>query len=206
VLRRRLPLLALAVLATSALGCSGDDTAGAGRTTTTTTAPTTTTTAVEDTFAVPDEVDAAYVERVANELMHVLGEASRIVQREDAATDEVTGRFQETYEYAIVPSAIESFIRSAEEAYEGMHSPVGDTRITITGVRDSTPTCIVADATADFSAVQIEPVDRGPMVLTLWSKIDAQGSTHNRTPWTIRSLATAEQHREDLNGCAAQSS
>jgi hypothetical protein len=69
-------LLGLGALA----ACGDDGESGAGTTTTTrpTTTSTTTTTEPEDPWAVPDQIDEAYVQRVLTELYRLDGEARRI--------------------------------------------------------------------------------------------------------------------------------
>ena len=70
-------LVSLLLVAAVLTGC-GDD--GEEAATTTTTRPRTTTTT--DPFAVPDPIDAAYVQRVVTEHERVLGDAFRLAMEE----------------------------------------------------------------------------------------------------------------------------
>jgi hypothetical protein len=54
-------------------------------------------TTTADPFAIPPVIDEAYVNRVLAGLDHALGEATRIVVRENAISQDVVSRLEELY-------------------------------------------------------------------------------------------------------------
>lgn len=199
---RRLPKAAFALFVVAVLGCSGDDPADAGRTSTTPPIAPTTITAPEDSFAVPDQIDADYVERVANELLRILGDGRRLAVQAGEVTLEVADRWNEVYEPSVAHSALAVLTDQADRGFPGIRSPPGDARISVSSVSEATPGCMVADVIMSLSDVRIEGDDTRPRIIVLWrGNVPASDREYNGTPWTLRSISTADQFRGDLNGC-----
>lgn len=196
VLRRSCTTLLLAVMLTTP-ACAGDDPAEAERDTTTPTAPTTTT--PPDPYAVPEEIDAAYVGIVMDELGRLLNEADTLAREEGEVTAEVEAIYQAVYEVGTAPSMLQSLRDLATAGFPGIKDPRGDTHITVEGIRESAPGCVVADAAVDFTDVLTEPTDPSPIIVSLRASDDADEL--NRTGWVIRNLGPRGQYEPEIDGC-----
>jgi hypothetical protein len=202
VTRRARSTIAAALLAVSALAaCSGGDDSDAVTSATLGTAPpTTSTTAPVDPYAVPETVDAAYVERVLNKLYEVVGDADRIAVERRSVPPEVNDRLIAVYDPFISSSVVNGLTESALSGFEPVLDPPGNRSVAIDDIREATSTCIMAHGTLDVSQRLKEPVDLGELVFDL-RPLDATRDPHgyNPTGWVIRSTAPVDRARpEDL--------
>ena len=173
-------IVAVLVLVATA-GCNDDD-----EPTPPTTRRTTTTT---DPFAVPDPIDAAYVERVVAELDHLYGDAAREVAREQA----LTPRF-ETILRAIYGDDEELELARKiwldEEAAGFVHlaREPGDPKTTAIQLLLATSECVIAAVDRDLSAVASE--QRNPPSTQLYVVLVPLRAEHdpkdiNSTGWAL---------------------
>lgn len=207
VYRPRNVLLA-AFIAVALGGCGGDDVSPTDadralrrQATESTEAPTTT--VPVDPFAIPETIDAAYVERVANELYRVIGDARRLAQRQRAMPPESVDRFNAAYDPEVAQSYVDAMVEDVTEGFAGVRDVPGDIVVQVTGLTQDDPTCIVADITFDPSAALVEPRQPEPLVLTL-RRLDEASDPHgyNETPWVIWTMVDPEAYQPELHGCA----
>jgi hypothetical protein len=146
--------LALGLLGALAAGC-GDDGGGAAaeRTTTTAEPAVTTTTEPEDPWAVPEEIDEAYVQRVLQELYRLDGDARRIAVREGIVTEEVIEIVQSMSVDSRVAERIGALQDWSLEGFEGALDPPGDVSLSVLGLERLGVDCVVAEVAQDFTAV-----------------------------------------------------
>lgn len=145
-------------------------------------------TTVEDTFAVPDVIDAAYVNRVLAELNRIDGDFNRLLVK----THTVEPKARALLRAIFNDPALDDEMRSLETLdYGNFKRPPGNRRTTVTEVVTGRPTCILAKVTYDFSAVAVATgsypgeVD----IVTLRPKQEgADPHGKNPTPWAFSHL------------------
>jgi hypothetical protein len=204
VTRRARSTITAALLAASALAaCSGGDDSDAVTSATVGTAPpTTSTTAPVDPYAVPETVDAAYVERVLNKLYEVVGDADRIAVERRSVPPEVNDRLIAVYDPFIAPTVVNVKLESAVTGFERLVDPPGDQTVVIEGVRETSPACITAQGKLDSSQLLVEPVDLGDLVFELRpldQLNDPKG--YNPTGWVISSTAPIDRAEPEELTC-----
>lgn len=192
-------LLATAVMA--ACGDDGEDVAGTTTTTRPTTTSSTATTEPEDPWAVPEDIDEAYVQRVLTELYRLDGEARRIAVREGMVTEEVIELVQRVYAPKGAAERGNELIESSIDRFPGVHDPPGDVRLTVQQIelqrQDApSPRCVVVSISADFTAV----VENGSDDLRYFVElVEGEG---NETGWLIRNEAVrSDGSRPDNMDC-----
>jgi hypothetical protein len=196
VLRRSYLLVPILSLPLLVFGCAGDEPADAHRGTSTSVAPSTNASA--DPFAVPEVIDARYVERVTNELLRLLDDAARIALEEGAVTDEVRATLEAVYAEQTAPLMLEDLQNQAAAGFPGVKNPRGDTIASIEAVREATDACVIAEGQLDFAEVLVSPGGPVPMVVVL-----REGRDSNPTAWEIRAISPRDQFEPEVFGCNA---
>jgi hypothetical protein len=144
----------LAVLGVLAAGCGDDGGGAAAERTTTTVAPAVTTTTVpEDPWAVPEEIDEAYVQRVLQELYRLDGDVRRVAVREGGVTEEVIELVQALYVPEEAVWRLNELVEGSASGFEGVLRPPGDIAVRAEEVVRIRTECVVVRAAHDFSAV-----------------------------------------------------
>jgi hypothetical protein len=203
VLRRALPLALSAALVVATAACGGGDDEGSAATT----APTTeapTTTAPTDPFAVPAEIDEAYVERVVNELYRVAGDALRGVVQAGEVTPEARAQLSTVFTEDNVDGFVSEFEYWVQVDFEPLERPPGDIISTVQQIRVAQDSCISAEVQQDLSAVVTDPDDPGPLVAVLRGGDGAAAGGENPTPWRLDGVYGPDGFDEELDGCAAE--
>jgi hypothetical protein len=158
VLRRAAGVVAL-LLTTAGIAACGDDGERAAGTTTTvrpTTTSSTTTTEPEDPWAVPENIDEAYVQRVLTELYRLDGEARRIAVREDVVTEDVIERAQQIYIPEEAAERLNRLMELGVRGFEGLLRPPGSVKVEVSGLERRRPDCVVVRVLQDFTAVSAD--------------------------------------------------
>jgi hypothetical protein len=170
----------LAVLGVLAAGCGDDGGGAAGERTTTTVEPAVTTTTVpEDPWAVPEEIDEAYVQRVLQELYRLDGDALRIAVREGIVTEEVIEIVRSVYVPGELPYRLNELLEGAADGFEGVLRPPGDIAVTADEVVRIRTECLVVRAVHDFGAVSSRGASR------LVSFVELFRGPGNGTGWVL---------------------
>lgn len=182
--------LALAVTLVLALGAcrDADGSDGNGRTTIPT-APssTTTTTTGVVSYAVPETIDAAYIEKVMAALDHLYGDLARHV----ASSHQLDEEF---HRYLVTLHGADSFdlekqvwVKVAAEDFRLLRPHPGDAKTTVERIIVARPDCILFEAKRDFFAVFNERGEPGPprFVGLVPLPEDRNLDRRNRTPWII---------------------
>jgi hypothetical protein len=146
---------ALLLLAGTA-ACGDDDTEAAEpatvtSTTSTTTEPTTTTEPA-DPWAVPDEIDEAYVQRVLTKLYEIQGDATRTAVEEGAVAADSLQLLSSIYADDLTPIFANILATDALDQFVDYHHPPGDIAPLIDSLEKASPRCIWLRARLDYSA------------------------------------------------------
>ena len=147
------------------------------------------TTGAADPFAVPEVIDAAYVNRVLAALYKVDGDVTReILRTRDVTTDAlrllgaVFGEPQLTTELQALPA----FLQQDPSQFK---NPPGDRRVNVESLPTTSPTCIAAVTEMSLADVVEEPSALAPderyLIVLVPKDRTARGSSLNPTPWII---------------------
>lgn len=195
-------MLALAGLLLVA-ACAGDDDSEAVSSATVPAAPTTTTTT--NPYAIPELIDAAYVNRVLAGLDAAVGEVVRLVAATRAISPEAFDRVKALYSGEEVRQRrLDALSLAVASGLRGYRSPPGNQVSTVQEVITARVDCIFARITRDFSAVvsverdmptewiALKPIAQPPPVAeynsTGWT-IDAEGVRSDGSPLVNRCLS-----------------
>lgn len=179
----------LVLLLVALVGCRGGGGDDGEEHTTVPTSPssmgTTTTSALS--YAVPDTLDVAYVERVMAALDRLYGDLARHV----AATRELDEEFARFLVSIYAGGSFESekvlWSTVASEGFELLRERPGDARTTVERVVEARKDCIVVQARRDFFAMFNEPDPAGPprFVALVPLPADRNPDGRNPTPWLM---------------------
>jgi hypothetical protein len=144
----------------------------------------------EDPFAIPDEIDEEYTQRVLDELIPPLNEADR-AELEDAPTSFLSDETMATYRamYDVSASAemltyLSQRVATEDEvaAYREQLAELGEIRWVVDEVGDADDTCIPFGFTYDYSASDEINTGIGALVRSIDTR-DPEGI--NPTPWAL---------------------
>ena len=190
---RRNLAAALVLLVAAACSQSGDE-----RGPTATVPPAATTTRPADPYAVPEVIDAAYVNRVLAGLDAVMGDVVRLVVKTKTLPPEAYDRLRAIYgDDELLQREIDGFQDDLEGGLRGYHAEPGPKRTTVQQLLTATPSCVFARVSRDYSAVG---VGANPQLLNQWiglRRLDESRDSHrhNPTKWAF----IAEGFRADLS-------
>lgn len=179
--------------------CSGDDDPGPATTapsapsasssppssdaTSTSAAPTT------DPFAIPEVIDAAYVNRVLEALYRIDGEVTREVLASGDVQPNVIEKISDIYRDPQLTRELQALPALLEGDRSRFRNPPGDRQVFVTSVVEVASDCIVALVESDFSAVVAIPPPKDPNVVGVVTlapaSTRADGGGSNPTPWSI---------------------
>jgi ABC-type transporter Mla MlaB component len=152
--------LALGLVGVPAAGCGDDGGEAAPERTTTTAEPAvTTTTEPEDPWAVPEEIDEAYVQRVLEELYRLQGDLTREVIAEGAVTANAVSGFQTIYGASMAVVQINGLLEAGHSGFVGFRANPGNTRVEVADIINADRECIAVLVHLDFSEVAVDPVE-----------------------------------------------
>lgn len=161
--------------------CNG----GEGRTVGTLPPPVETTTTTVVDYAVPAEIDAAYVEKVMAALDRVYGDAIRTLAAERQITQEFLSRLAAIYTPAEFEFAQGVWVRDVANGLPGLLPTPGDPKTTVQTLGSASATCVVAAVTRSFAATRETPDRATPQWYVALVPREPGGLRHNPTPWLI---------------------
>jgi len=193
---------ALCVMAAAGAACSGGGADGgnasaggpsssaSAATTSAARAPTTSTTAVAaDPYAIPEVIDAAYVNRVLAALYKVDGDAVREVLASRTVGAAAITKQSQIFSGDQLAIELRNLALVTTDDPSQYQSPPGDRRAIVDALVLATPTCIVALARSDFSDVIMAPAPDDPSGVEVVVMAPAPPAVRiigiNPTPWSI---------------------
>jgi hypothetical protein len=186
VRRLLLPLLVVAVGA-----CGGGDESGSDipEATVPTAAPSTaspTTTAPADPYAIPAQIDAAYLNRVFEALERVIGDAARIIVTQQAYPPEAADRLYSVYTEDEFQDQTRIWLDAISGGLRTFRSSPGDRLTTVKRIVSASRSCVFVEAIRDHSRTASEPVPPRSTYVALRPKaLDRDRAQLNPTPWII---------------------
>lgn len=207
-MRKRLLLVVLVglVLAACSDGSdgSGGDNEPAAVSTTTAAVRATSTTVSADPFAIPEVIDAAYVNRVLAELYRISGDLVRKI----LATGEITigdlAFLRAIYNDPQFDAQAQGLPRVLEQRTT-FKVPPGDRRVLVKRIMRTEPACVLVEVHSDFSSVLINPPAGSPnetSFLTLEpTQTAADEDGLNPTPWSIGYAVVLETGQAPRSPC-----
>jgi hypothetical protein len=154
-----------------------------------TAAPTTTTT---NLYAVPDQIDAAYVNRVLAGLDAIEGDIFRKVRSDRTITVELANSVKDFY--VNLDSAallLNLFQFQMATNFEGYLPEPGDPRTTVADLITARPTCVYAQVERDYGALLVSGSSRPQ---TSWVAIRPMPTnSRNRTGWGYQYAGTTSE-------------
>lgn len=146
---------ALLVVTTLVVAACSSGSGEAEQRTTVPTAPALTTTT--NPYAVPEVIDAAYVNRVLTGLDAAVGDVVRIVLAAGHVTPESLDRLEALYQGEAFSQRVNSFTADSAEGFSDYRPNPGNRRTTVKELITARPTCIFTRVFRDFSAVGTNP-------------------------------------------------
>jgi hypothetical protein len=174
---------ALTLVATA---CGGGDQSEAGPTATVPPAPASTTTT--NPYAVPEVIDAAYVNRVLEGLDAAVGDIVRLVMRTRDVPPEVIDRVKAVYlDREGQNLELASLQHSLRDGFRGFQENPGNKRSTVRNVIAAMPTCVFVQVERDYSQVGMQENPRPSTEWIVLKPLDpAQDpKSYNPTPWAF---------------------
>lgn len=182
-MRRLAPSAVVALLAVSCTSAGGGDGIKPLPETTTTT-----TQATGASYAVPAVIDTAYIDRVLAALDQVEGDAVRGLVAGGDVDAESVARLRAIYNDPEFERARSGLLETGADGVGEFKQPPGNRRTTVTQVLTASPTCILVEATTDFSAVATSPPPLNPAKYDLFtmrpSRAENDPAQLNPTPWS----------------------
>jgi len=212
VRRHLLPIVLAGLVLAAGCSTSDDDPQAESETTTTTStastsvSPTATATPA-DPFAIPEVIDAAYVDRVLAELYRIDGDVVRKILATNTIGVEDARTLRAIYADPQVERAAMSLARVLGVDKKNFKSPPGDRRVRVQRIIDADNTCILSIVKSDFSNVVNVPPETSPNesdLITL--RPTAQGADPdqaNASGWSISNeeVITNDEEIEDRARC-----
>jgi hypothetical protein len=155
--------VAVALAALALVACTKGKTIETPGATLGTAAPTTTTT---DPYAVPNPIDAAYVNRVLAGLDGVLGDALRLVVASRTIPREAADRIKSLYGTdQLLNVKVDGLSVDVAKGLPTAKPQPGNVKTTVVDLLSAKPTCIYAKVARDYSATTTSPL---PSLATQW--------------------------------------
>ena len=198
---RSVPIVLAMALGLALVGCSGGDdgtdlgpaasapTASPAASTIATDPAPTTATVGADPFAIPDVIDAAYVNRVLAALYAVDGDLLRLIVAERMIGAEVITKIGDIFG----EPQLSRELRLLPDLLEGdpgrFRNPPGDRRVLVASMITVRRDCILALVESDFSAVVHSPEVKDPATVGLMALVPTPARIRarevNPTPWYV---------------------
>jgi hypothetical protein len=169
--------------------------------TTVPTAPALTTTT--NPYAVPEVIDAAYVNRVLAGLDAAVGDVVRMVANARAVTPEAYDRLKALYSDEEARAQANGLILDAAEGFPGFRG--GNRKSTVSRILTGAPTCIFAEVSRDMTPVAENP---SPDLAVQWVglrplDVKRDPSHYNPTPWMFVYDGYKQDRSQPANPCVA---
>jgi hypothetical protein len=177
--------VAVAVLL-SVAACNGGDESEAGPTATVPPAPTSTTTT--NPYAVPEVIDAAYVNRVLEGLDAVVGDIVRLVIATRDIPPEAVDRVKAVFlDREGQNLELASLSHSLRDGFRGFRENPGNKRSIVKNLMAATPACVFVQVERDYSQVGLQKNAKPSTEWIVLKPLDpAQDpASYNPTPWAF---------------------
>jgi hypothetical protein len=157
----------------------------------------TTTAAAADEYAIPAQIDEAYVNKVMAALEHVQGDVVRKIFTARAFAQEDLVPLRAVFHDPELSAQAQGFARLPSSA-DRARNPVGDNITTVVRLITVRADCIYVEVLRDYSQTVIDAPAPSPAFVTLRpSQPGTDPRDLNPTPWSIDA-----ERQEDENRCA----
>lgn len=174
-----------AVLAVASAACSEGGARVGVPSATVGTAPATTTTT--DPYAIPAVIDSAYVNRVLEALDQAYGDIVRLVMQTRQLPPEATTRLRSLYARdELLQLQVDAFQLLLARGFPTYKSPSGDQHTQVQELISSTPLCIFARVSRDYSAVREATSQRSEWVALVPKEPSRDEAHMNPTRWAYQ--------------------
>lgn len=139
-------------------------------------------------YAIPDPIDAPYVQRVLQALYSLESEAVRQMAAADEVTDDAAALLRAANRPVRIEPLLERYRGLAAEGFPGVLDQPGDQIVTVATVISANEACLFASGYRDFRSVAETPEfgDDAVFYFQLLPKDPAQDETGlNPTPWML---------------------
>ncbi len=160
--------------------------------------PPSTTTEPADPFAVPTEIDLAYVNRVLDELDALRGESLRVAIRDEGPSDEAIAVLYRAVDDEVLAQPQSSYLNLALDGFSTIQPDPGDPATEASELLTATEDCISAVGTSDSSAFLVESQGPAPVIIEL-RPAEREG---NATGWILAPLVPPSTDPEGDDPCA----
>jgi hypothetical protein len=164
------------------------------------------TTAPADPFAIPEVIDAAYVNRVLAALYGVVGDAVRDVVQ-NRTTERAVRHIGDVYTGDQLEYELENLVQVLKDDPTIYRQPPGDRRVVVQTLMSTRADCIVALVQSDFTDVVVAPAPQNPAQVGLIALVPASREVQlrgvNPTPWSIAAaqLIARDARPEEATSC-----
>lgn len=159
---------------------------------------------VTDSYAVPDTIDARYVQRVLQTLYDVEGDAGRLIVAEERVSGDATRILAAVYDLQQLEVRLNAYNSQLVEGLDATLVPPGNVEVRVDRVISSNADCIYAAGLRDYSAVVRDPRPRQGEVdfFQLLRKQESQDPDQkNPTPWVIGGSVIRDDGSQPANPC-----
>lgn len=196
---RRWLLGAFAVVTLLGTACAGGDDPSSGQATV---PKATTSTSTADPWAVPDPIDAAYVERVLAELDRIDGDAARLIVTAGELTPPAVARMRAIYGTDELNFQLEVWGELVAKKFAGVKIPPGQRRTVVVNVLAADASCVFAETRSDFSETASSAPPPSVAFVTLKRVDESHDEGHlNLTLWRIEATRVPQGDHTPVNRC-----
>lgn len=208
---RLVPLIACATVLVGAACAGGDDLGPTATVPTAVSSPspssvaaTTVVPAGADPFAIPEVIDAAYVNRVLAALYRVDGDVFRSVVQTGSIGEEHALGLAAIYAEPQLSFEIDQLQRSILDL-RNVRSPPGDRVVQVVKVIQASARCIVVETQFNYEAVLVEPEPPRAGIAAFVALVSGSSVSDrlmsNPTPWLILNAAYLSSGQELIPSC-----
>jgi hypothetical protein len=172
-----------------------------------TTTTSTSTTLAPASYAVPEVIDQAYVQRVVSAYDKVLGDAIRVLKRDGGVSDEFLKHLLAIYTQPEFESQTRGWQQAAAEGDLDKRPAVPDDPVTrVVRLARADAKCITAEVDRDLRPTLqpgVEPAesDQPDYVVLVRKKPDRDPTASNPTPWVMAFDGFKIDGTEPVNSC-----
>jgi hypothetical protein len=137
-----------------------------------------------DPYAIPANIDAAYINRVMRALEDVRGQVRRDVYKSQSVSQLDYNKFDDIYDGQYLVGERQLLGSDSEVTHPEAKPNPGDEIYSVTKIRAARSDCIAFEAMDDLNPVNVTPTASvGPKIVVLWPVKATKG--FNPTPWKI---------------------
>lgn len=137
-------------------------------------------------FAVPEEIDVAYAQRVIDALYRVVGDAARAAATSGTLDQGFFGPMTAVYDREeLSGTVLPGWIDQADADFPDLADEPGDPVTTVLAIERDDLGCLVLEAERDYNALYREPGELERVRLVLRPVPEGTPADANPTPWII---------------------